>query len=583
MKKALLLAAALMFISAPPAHVVVVFSDDFSGGLEKWQTYPGTSASGWSVTGGRLTANITSKFTVSYLVPRDQFWDLTWHNYRFSFDYTPQSGSDKNFGVAFEDQQNSYDIHFYALGYEVTRIADEQVVWSFRGTDKLVNGRSYRITLEFANGVIRLYQDDVLIFDLVDPTFDGNYGRPALKATTGAVAPTKVVFDNVEVELLDENNDLLLPVPLFKQTDPAWTEQIYDTAQNWAADPTIGAWGCAVTSAAMIFRYHGISQLPDGSELTPATLNSWLNSQPDGYIGQGLTNWLALTRLSKLMRPILGTPSLIYQRVSGSGIDTAAAQLSQSLPAIIQIPGHFFVAKGINGSQNDLIINDPAYNYDHLSQHSSVPVSTRIFTPADQSARFLLFAYEPETQFVLLRNGSPAENLTIQEEMISIPGSASNTEKIMTAELPDPTSGLYSLTLTQAELGLAKISIFSYSADGEVQKSEFETMAGPEPMSFDLYYSENGSVEIQPTYSWEHLLHDVELMFADGQLTSATAYFVLTETAAAAAPETLPNQLRYISLFEKQLSHFKTKFLPDGYGFLAGRLEMLKTNLGPPL
>ena len=387
MKKALLLAAALMFISAPPAHAVVVFSDDFSGGLEKWQTYPGTSASGWSVTGGRLTANITSKFTVSYLVPRDQFWDLTWHNYRFSFDYTPQSGSDKNFGVAFEDQQNSYDIHFYALGYEVTRIADEQVVWSFRGTDKLVNGRSYRITLEFANGVIRLYQDDVLIFDLVDPTFDGNYGRPALKATTGAVAPTKVVFDNVEVELLDENNDLLLPVPLFKQTDPAWTEQIYDTAQNWAADPTIGAWGCAVTSAAMIFRYHGISQLPDGSELTPATLNSWLNSQPDGYIGQGLTNWLALTRLSSscghLARPPNLPTCLRFQH------RTAAAR-HLSLAGYHPNPRSFFVAKGINGSQNDLIINDPAYNYDHLSQHSSVPVSTRIFTPADQSARFLL-------------------------------------------------------------------------------------------------------------------------------------------------------------------------------------------------
>ena len=129
----------------------------------------------------------------------------------------------------------------------------------------------------------------------------------------------------------------------------------------------------------MIFRYHGIDRLPDGRELTPSTLNSWLTDQPDGYIGPGLTNWIALTRLSRQMHPVLGTPVLEYQRLTSANISAASNQISQSLPVIVQIPGHFLVAKGIAAGQDDLIINDPAYDYDYFNQHAVSPISTRIF------------------------------------------------------------------------------------------------------------------------------------------------------------------------------------------------------------
>jgi hypothetical protein len=220
MKKALLATVVSLLLSVQPARAEIIFYDNFSQGLEKWQTLPSNTSSVWYVSEDSLIANITTKFTVSYLVPQDQFWNSTWKKYRLSFDYLPQSGSDKNFGIAFADLQNSYDIHFFSQGYEVARVANGQVIWSFRGTDTLVNGRKYRASLEIDEGVLRLFLNEILIFDLLDPTFDSNYGKPVLKATTGAVAPTRAVFDNVEVDLLESNQAFMLPVPLFKQTDP---------------------------------------------------------------------------------------------------------------------------------------------------------------------------------------------------------------------------------------------------------------------------------------------------------------------------------------------------------------------------
>jgi hypothetical protein len=49
----------------------------------------------------------------------------------------------------------------------------------------------------------------------------------------------------------------------------------------------------------MVFKYNGVKKLPNGKELNPDTLNNWLITQKDGYIGNGMVNWLALSRLSK--------------------------------------------------------------------------------------------------------------------------------------------------------------------------------------------------------------------------------------------------------------------------------------------
>lgn len=582
MKKALLATVVSLLLSVQPARAEIIFYDNFSQGLEKWQTLPSNTSSVWYVSEDSLIANITTKFTVSYLVPQDQFWNSTWKKYRLSFDYLPQSGSDKNFGIAFADLQNSYDIHFFSQGYEVARVANGQVIWSFRGTDTLVNGRKYRVSLEIDEGVLRLFLNEILIFDLLDPTFDSNYGKPVLKATTGAVAPTRAVFDNVEVDLLESNQAFMLPVPLFKQTDPQWADEVYDHAITWAANPSIGTWGCAITSAAMIFRYHGIDRLPDGRELTPSTLNSWLTDQPDGYIGPGLTNWIALTRLSRLMHPVLGTPVLEYQRLTSTNISAASNQIFQSLPVIVQIPGHFLVAKGIAAGQDDLIINDPAYDYDYFNQHAVSPISTRIFSPTESNGKYLLYAYTPETQMTVLHGGTDVENISVLTEKIASPQNSAESESLTTVELPNPSPGRYTLLLSQAELGSTKLQIFSYSADAEPVLSNFDILAGPQPIAIELDYDSDGSISVQTSYSWENLKLDIENLYTDKQLTNAVAYLVLTETAEAAISESLSNQLRYAALFENMLHHLENSFSPTSFSFVVDRLELLRQYLRAP-
>ena len=127
MKKALLATVVSLLLSVQPARAEIIFYDNFSQGLEKWQTLPSNTSSVWYVSEDSLIANITTKFTVSYLVPQISS-EFHLEKYRLSFDYLPQSGSDKNFGIAFADLQNSYDIHFFSQGYEVARVANGQVI-----------------------------------------------------------------------------------------------------------------------------------------------------------------------------------------------------------------------------------------------------------------------------------------------------------------------------------------------------------------------------------------------------------------------------------------------------------------------
>src|ERR1700722_603606 len=135
-----------------------------------------------------------------------------------------------------------------------------------------------------------LYIDNNLIKTIQDSTYSS--GAPGF--TLGFKTP----IDNFEVNTVVSQD---LSVPLIKQTSTPWQSQEYDSAHIWnPSNPTINAWGCAMTSAAMIFRYYGINELPDGTPLDPGTLNKWLENQPDGYVETGWVNWIALSRLSKL-------------------------------------------------------------------------------------------------------------------------------------------------------------------------------------------------------------------------------------------------------------------------------------------
>ena len=193
-----------------------------------------------------------------------------------------------------------------------------------------------------------------------------------------------------------------------------------------------------------------------------------------------------------------------------------------------------------------------------------------------------MYAYTPETQMTVLHGGTDVENISVLTEKIASPQNSAESESLTTVELPNPSPGRYTLLLSQAELGSTKLQIFSYSADAEPVLSNFDILAGPQPIAIELDYDSDGSISVQTSYSWENLKLDIENLYTDKQLTNAVAYLVLTETAEAAISGSLSNQLRYAALFENMLHHLENSFSPTSFSFVVDRLELLRQYLRAP-
>jgi Peptidase C39 family len=71
---------------------------------------------------------------------------------------------------------------------------------------------------------------------------------------------------------------IALAVPIFRQNDPRWGADLLGPT-----DGTLGAEGCALSSAAMIMAYYGL-------DTDPQRLNQFLN-QHEGYTPQGWIYW----------------------------------------------------------------------------------------------------------------------------------------------------------------------------------------------------------------------------------------------------------------------------------------------------
>lgn len=398
----------------------VLFTDDFLSGLEKWQVEHG-SWSYWQINQeGWLEGLINSPQTVSILTPKDEFWHSDWLSYQFEFDFEVLSSADINFSWGFQDIDNWYEIHFFDGEFHLVRVEDGQIEFTYSGEFDFPLNTVCRAYIVFNQGQIQVWIDDDPVVDYRDFSYKGG-GKIALRVTTGAAYPTQVRFNNLAVYAFPVDGEIVLPLTTYKQTQQPWANQEYNHALSWRRwgnyqelEPSIPPdrvglyhWGCAVTSLAMVMNYHGLATLPSGENLNPGSLNSWLKKQADGYIGEGLLNWLAGMRLSKLIQdkfstPLRPLPALEFQRHYSSLFQIAIDLIENNCPAIVQIPGHFFVAHGHTESQDDLVIADPAYNYYYFSQHQQPLVSLIDLQPTYTDLSYLMLVYDPRLEIKLL-------------------------------------------------------------------------------------------------------------------------------------------------------------------------------------
>jgi hypothetical protein len=460
-----------LFFVAQPVNAIempagtVLFADDFQGIESKWQVTRGSDAM-WEVSNGVLEGTVLTSSTITELVPRDEFWSDEWRNYAFELDILPVTGVDRNLAWGYQNPVNWYEVHFLPNFFELVRLRQGQVAWQQSTTFSLTTGVWHHLKISTTGGQLEIWIDGVLIKALSESGYSENPGRIALKVGTGSVAPTKVKFDNVVVTQLVDARELHLNVPAIRQDDPQWAEAEYDSAGEWSsfAPSTISRWGCALTSAVMLLRYHGFEHFLTGENITPLTLNSWLLQQVDGYIAEGWVNWLAIIRLAAELRQHFSTlttplPQLQYHYQSWTnwteGIKKVAEQLRQHQPAILELPGHFVVSNGLTVAEDEVFVRDPASDIDKVKSLGKPIQSGRFFTasiePELLNLRYWLFVLPRGLRLKIINEaGEPVTGGWLSQDR---PGS--ETERTPLKEwsvytVPQPPIGEFTIQLDRA-------------------------------------------------------------------------------------------------------------------------------------
>lgn len=266
---------------------------------------------------------------------------------------------------------------------------------------------------------------------------------------------------NIDYIHINYSGSDFLNVPDYKQYDPAWKDEEYDHASSWvqATTNTIEHWGCALSSAAMVLKYHGW-------DVNPSTLNTWLKTQADGFIRNGLINWLAVSRYTRVSGPANGFDALEYTRYPGFNEAQLDIELAALRPVILAEPGHFVVAKG--KSDTSYAINDPGYSdRPTLASYSDTFSSLGSFIPSNTDLSYIMLVINPEISVEIQdSNGDPVSITDYLQEPIDNPFSTEDSgETVRIVLIPKPTDGSYQLFLSGD--GEYSLDWYLYDEQGE--------------------------------------------------------------------------------------------------------------------
>ena len=372
-----------------------------------------------------------------------------------------------------------------------------------------------------------------------------------------------------------EPEETNLNVPLYKQTDVLWKDQVYDSATVWSPNtPGINAWGCAMTSAVMIFRYHGITKLPDGQDLNPGTLNTWLKNQNDGYVNTGWVNWLALTRLSKLAKsqnPAFTFDALEYSRIRGHDPVKLAEDIESNIPGILEVPGHFIVGKGIHG--DSFKINDPYYDdRTSLTSYSNTFLSLGRFVPSHTDLSYFMFVVEDGVTVTLKdKNGVIVGDGFTQQPIDEDGGSAKNGSQFYMYYAVKPADGKYTIEVESSSQKPYSLQGFIYDESGNPKKYTQNGIVHPSKKDiYELVYERKNlkKTSIKEKSTFDDLIADIEYFYANKQIKSKTVYLLMKETvfrAKSAKSKAIAKGLlaSFIVILETNKKYFITPIAHD--------------------
>lgn len=494
-----------------------LFFDNFDSGQSgQWTTIRGI----WSVQNVQSSNRFGMVLNGQSNSVEAQAGSSLWTNYEFSFDMLPVQGWDRNI--------------FFRVGSERSRIANLDLPTGYalhmspnwidlqKWTPGLVNNPDIqRVAVSWDNNVARhfrvvLKENNVRIYShnlndppstlpLIDYTDNSSTqimsGKIALVITTGAVFPSEVWFDNIIVT--DIPTQPVLPslnVQYLSQSDLSWSNDIYDSANKWSNHPYISRWGCALTSASMVLNYHGFNT-------NPKQLNEWLISQEDGYLGNGLLNWLALTRYS-FSHKNLDDSALEYRRYGNNQADLIK-ELKDGLPPILKEPGHYVVGK--SQLPSSFGINDPAFSErTSLEPYGNTYLALHSFHPTHTDLSYIMITIDPRYSIrVFDTSGDEILNQTFTEEGLvdDIDQSQNSADSIKIFQLPIPIHGEYKVEIS-GSAGHYDLQTYIYNKNADVKTFvKSGVIFANTRDAFTLKINENPFIQRDVTY--ETLLKDL--------------------------------------------------------------------------
>lgn len=256
----------------------------------------------------------------------------------------------------------------------------------------------------------------------------------------------------------------------YSQRDPGWGKDEYDSAKKWSCkDSNIENWGCAMTDAAMILKRYKIGDT-DGTAVTPGELNTWLMGQPDGYLGNGLTNWLAVTRLAKNSFENGQVPhGLEYVREAPEAGRIGELLGSKLLP-IVNTGGHFVTIYEEQDADNWLTA-DPYVGTESALPKATTLTSMGYFTPSKTDLSYFLITSEPGATVIVYNEAGEELPLYTTQEFLQAEQAENKSKTLKISTLAKPVSGKYKIVKS----GHGEISLYLYDKNGAVKKETLKT------------------------------------------------------------------------------------------------------------
>lgn len=383
-----------------------------------------------------------------------------------------------------------------------------------------------------------------------------------------------------------------LTVPYFGQNDSPWGQTEYDHASGKLLNPTMDRWGCVVTSAAMILRFHNINQLADGTTIDPGSLNNWLKNN-NGYLtGKGsggsysYFNWPIIGKLTKvLFNAGKADVKLMHKRAYPSSNTTAILNEDlKKFPDILgvnnsQTSSHFVVAKG--NSDNTYSINDPEWNYPTLAPFNSSYTQVDRYIPSQTNLSYLVAVVNPSVELLITdpqsnKTGKYFDNEQLQEfnainnasyslqPPISNPDSQNVPEELGTGVneflLPEPTDGEYEIKLSSDKTEIYEINISTFQEDGN---DELSKIKGIITSNYDetiiINYFKDKESEIKKIVNSEDLINDLSELKNLNQIKNNGIYNSLLAKGTIAQLVNLVSEKTSNNILKAMLNEIKAQ------------------------